>query len=158
MTVITAKKLTKEEQKEFFENFDIEPLTKIMTSLLGIDIELKKTLCYNARYDCHTLMIESQELVEHIGIARAIIKSIKADTFGTCRFFTNDEDEHELYIPYMHFSYVHTSGGTNGYELLNVSYDIRTGNWSYIENHKRVIAYDGQTKQYVNLPKQQGVL
>lgn len=121
--------LSIEEQKEFLENFYLEPLEKFISDKLGVSVKFDKMVYVGS--EGPVLRLSSNELKEHCGILSSQYRTIKLATFGVISFYVSAETGlQQLYIPSIHYIFEYTDGGSNGHSAFKASYDIRTNTWT----------------------------
>lgn len=139
-------------QKQWLEVFSLQPLETFISTLLGIPVKLEKQIFEN-KGEWKMTFSSTENLVQHAGICKAIIEELRVDSFGSCSFYYDkDNGEQKLSIPRIHFSYKHPYGGTNGYEIARVYYDMYSGNWYYIKEGVAYTFYDANHNEYKNMP------
>lgn len=109
--------------KLFFETWDITPIEKYLSSRLGFELKLKKDI-QNIQ-SSWVMGLESEELIDHAGCCKAMLKSLKVITFGDIHFIIDALTGNQaLFIPSLNFRYKHLTGGSNGSEIGRVLYDL----------------------------------
>ena len=111
--------------KRLLANIDWDALRAEITRSIGIQVN---SLDISATKDGR-LVMESEELIEHAGIMKAVLTSLKVDNFGGEYL----KDKRVLWVP-VHFSWTHTVGGTNGHGLFDANWSFRTKEWTF---HRR---------------------
>lgn len=143
-------------QKQWFEVFSLQPLETLVSTILGIPVKLEKQI-FEKKGEWKMTFSSPDNLVQHAGICKAIMKDLRIDSFGACSFYYDKvTGEQKLSIPAVHFSYEHTQGGSNGYEIVTVYYDMYSGDWSYrkVTDYKveYVRFYNSNMNEYENMP------
>jgi hypothetical protein len=122
------------EQKKFMETLDITPLNSYISNLLGAPVEFCKLFSSNKQGE-PVMILQSDDLIEHVGIMKATLSSIVVNTFGYCSFGVDREGIQQFFIPEIHFSYTHKNGGSNGSGICKIVYDIHTKEWQVYDKH-----------------------
>lgn len=134
--------LTDEEQKQALENMYLGDIEKYASERTGIEIKFHKKL-YQDRQGTWSLELYTDNLVEHAGICKAMLRTITADTRGNISYYIDKyTGEQKLSYINLHFSYEHLDGGTNGHEFGKVRFNDKTGNfegYNYETNKYEVI-------------------
>ena len=139
-------------QKQWFEAFSLEPLEVLIYHLLGINVKLEKSI-YKRAGNWIMSFSSTENLVQYAGICKAIMEELRVDSFGSCSFYYDkDTGEQCLSMPNVSFSYRHTHGGTNGYEIARVHYNMYSGNWYYLKDGVAYTFYDANRNEYKNMP------
>lgn len=128
--------LTDEEQHDKLEQLDLSAIQLYIKKRTGMHVTLHKEL-YKNRQDKWSLKIYSDNLVEHIGICKAMIDEIYIECRGIGFGVDRETGEQELWIPSLYFHYVHQDGGRNGHEFGRVAY-----------NGNKFLGYNYETREY----------
>lgn len=140
-------------QKKWLEVFSLQPLETLVSTMLGTPIKFEKEV-YEHKGEWKMRFSSSENLVDKAGICKWIMKDLRVDSFGSCSFFFDkDSGEQKLSIPRIDFSYEHTHGGSNGYELVTVYYDMYLGNWYYLKDGVAITFYNANNNEYQNMPQ-----
>lgn len=132
--------LTDEEQKEALENMYLGSIEKYASERTGIPITFKKKL-YQDKKGVWNLKLHTDNLIEHAGICKAMLRSITADTWGSICYYIDNEytGEQKLSHIMLHFSYEHIDGGTNGHEFGRIRWN---------EKNAEFEGYNYETERY----------
>lgn len=128
--------LTDEEQHDKLEQLDVSAIQLYIKKRTGMHVTLHKEL-YKNRQDKWCLKLYSDNLVEHTGICKAMLKEIYIECRGIGFGVDRETGEQELWIPSLHFSYVHQDAGTNGHDFGRVAY-----------NGNEFLGYNYETREY----------
>ena len=128
--------LTDEEQHDKLEQLDLSFIQLYIKKRTGIHVTLHKEL-YKNREDKWSLKLYSDNLVEHIGICKAMIDEIHIQCNGIGFGVDRYTGEQELWIPSLYFHYAHQDGGTNGHEFGRVTFDANN-----------FLGYNYETRKY----------
>lgn len=139
-------------QKQWLEAFSLQPLETLISTMLGTPIKLEKEI-YEYAGEWKMRFRSTENLIDKAGICKWIMKDLRVNSFGSCLFyFDKDSGEQKLSIPLINFSYEHTYGGSNVYDLVKVHYDMYSGNWYYIKDGVAFTFYDANQNEYKNMP------
>jgi len=131
--------LTDVEQKNILENMLLEDIEKYASQRTGIPIKFKKKI-YQDNQGMWNMKLYTDNLVEHAGICKAMLKEITANTWGDVGYYIDKETgEQKLSKIILHFSYEHIDGGTNGHEFGRVRFNEKTSNFE---------GYNYETEKY----------
>ena len=120
--------LTRAQQIEFFKKWDLAPLENFITKDLGANVVLTGDTVTKSKPCCYIHSIN--DLVEFSGICKAMFKSLKIESFGSCTFYIDEETgKMELGVPDMSFQYEHIDGGHNEHSIYYVKYNYRENKW-----------------------------
>lgn len=121
--------LTDEEQKQALENIYLGDIEKYASKRTGMQIKFKKKV-YQDNSGTWNLKLYTDNLIEHVGICKAMLKEIIVDTWGSIYYYIDKETgEQRLSYINLHFSYEHIDGGTNGHEFGKVRFNEKTSNF-----------------------------
>ena len=121
--------LTDEEQKQALENMYLGDIEKYASERTGIQIKFKKEVKQDRNGNWY-LKLYTDNLLEHAGICKAMLRKITADTWGNVSYYIDKETgEQRLSYINLHFSYEHIDGGTNGHEFGRVRFNEKTANF-----------------------------
>ena len=128
--------LTDEEQHDKLEQLDLSAIQLYIKKRTGMHVTLHKEL-YKNNDNKWCLTLSSDNLVEHIGICKAMIDEIYMECNNIGFGIDRDTGEQQLWIPSLYFYYVHQDGGRNGHEFGRIAY-----------NGNEFLGYNYETRKY----------
>ena len=127
MTWQEQQKIIKEIKEEFIETIDLEPLYNEIKKVIGDNsINFKSNIREN--YGEKWIEIESDNLLDKIGVMNLVFKSIHLETFNSSIVYKKDTNE-IYWWGTIDFRYHNFHGGYNGVELLR--FEFKNGKYTF---------------------------
>lgn len=111
---------------EELDKLDIKPIEVHVSGLIGANVKFDKEIGLN-RHDKKYMELESNEMIDYVGIFKGALKSVKVGTFNPISL---SEDEKFFWCS-ISIWYRTKSDGENGVGLCGCVFEIEKGKWSF---------------------------